>query len=56
MLGKYSRDEGLITLEEGIRKLTSFPAENLGIKDRGLLKNGFYADIVVFDPNKIKDT
>ena len=55
VLGKYSRDEGLITLEEGIRKLTSFPAENLGIKDRGLLKNGFYADIVVFDPNKIKD-
>ena len=55
MLGKYSRDEGLISLEEGIRKLTSFPAENLGIKDRGLLKNGFYADIVVFDPNKIKD-
>lgn len=55
VLGKYSRDEGLISLEEGIRKLTSFPAENLGIKDRGLLKNGYYADIVIFDPNKIKD-
>ncbi|MFX1286456.1 MAG: amidohydrolase family protein [Promethearchaeota archaeon] len=55
LLGKYCRDEKLITLEEAIRKLTSLPAINLKITDRGLLKEDFYADIVIFDPNKIKD-
>ncbi len=55
VLGKFSRDEGLFPLEEGIRRLTSFPAQNLKLKKRGMLKRGFYADIVVFDPNEVRD-
>ena len=55
LLGKYVRDEGLIPLEEAIRRLTSFPASNLRIKDRGALSPGFFADIVVFDPKTIRD-
>jgi len=55
LLGKYVRDEGVIPLEEAIRKLTSLPAENLKIKRRGLLRPGYFADIVVFDPDSIKD-
>tara|TARA_B110000495_G_C23010613_1_gene597686 strand:- start:1053 stop:2123 length:1071 start_codon:yes stop_codon:yes gene_type:complete len=55
VIGKYSRDEGLISLEEGIRKLTGFPAQNLGLKDRGLLKEKFYADVVIFDPDTVGD-
>ncbi len=54
-LGKYVRDEKIITLEEAIRKLSHLPAENLKIDKRGLLKAGYYADIVVFDPQKIQD-
>ena len=42
-------------MEEAIRRLTGFPADNLGIKNRGYLKSGFFADIVVFDPDKIQD-
>lgn len=56
ILGKYVRDEEVLILERAIRKMTSFPAQKLGIKDRGLLKKGYKADIVVFDPNKINDT
>ena len=55
LLGKYIRDEKLISLEEAVRRLTSFPAQNLKIKKRGMLKQGYYADVVVFDPMKIKD-
>lgn len=55
LLGKYVRDEGVITLHEGIRRLTSFPAANLKIRNRGLLKVDNYADIVVFNPDNIKD-
>jgi N-acyl-D-amino-acid deacylase len=55
LLGKYVRDEQVITLEEAIRKLTSLPASNLKIQNRGLLKPGFYADIAIFDPQKIQD-
>ena len=47
VLGKYVRDEKLISMEEAIRRLTGFPADNLGIKNRGYLKPGFYADVVV---------
>ena len=54
-LGRYVRDEKLVPLEEGIRRLTSLPAENLGIKERGRLSEGFYADVVVFDPATIQD-
>ncbi len=55
VLGKYVRDEKVIPLEEAIRKLTSLPASNLKIKKRGSLTPGFYADVVVFDPNTIQD-
>jgi N-acyl-D-amino-acid deacylase len=55
VLGKYVREEKLMTLEEAIRKLTSLPAENLKIQKRGLLKVGYYADIAVFDADSISD-
>ncbi len=55
MLGKYVRDEKVIPLQEAIRKLTSLPAKNLSIRDRGALKVGYFADIAVFDPASIQD-
>ncbi|UOY06596.1 D-aminoacylase [Muricauda sp. SCSIO 64092] len=55
VLGKFARDEGVISLEEGIRKLTSLPADNLKLQKRGRLGIGNYADIVVFDPEKVTD-
>ena len=55
VLGKYVRDEKLITMEEAIRRLTGFPADNLGIENRGYLRPGFFADVVVFDPELIED-
>lgn len=55
LLGRYVRDEKLAPLEEAIRRMTSFPAENLKIKERGALKAGNFADIAVFDPAKIQD-
>jgi N-acyl-D-amino-acid deacylase len=55
VLGEFARDRGVITLEEGIRRLTSFPAQNLKIQRRGLLQPGYFADLVVFDPVKVKD-
>ncbi len=54
-LGKYVRDEGLMPLEEAIRRLTGLPAANLRLTERGLLKEGYCADIVVFDPVTIQD-
>jgi N-acyl-D-amino-acid deacylase len=54
-LGKYVRDEKAATLEDAIRRLTSLPAGNLKLKRRGMLKTGYYADMVVFDPTKIRD-
>ncbi len=56
ILGEYVRELGLLRLEEAIRKATSFPAQRLGIRDRGLLREGFYADVVVFDPDRVIDT
>ncbi len=55
LLGHYVRDEKLITLQEAIRKLTSLPAGNLALHERGLLKKGYFADVVVFDPKTIQD-
>ncbi|UCC25200.1 MAG: D-aminoacylase [Gemmatimonadales bacterium] len=55
LLGRYVRDEGLISLEEAVRRLTSFPAENLGIRRRGRLAPGYHADVVVFDSGSIRD-
>lgn len=54
-LGKYVRDEQVISLQEAIRRITSFSAENLSIEDRGALKEGFFADIAIFDPDTIQD-
>ena len=55
LLGKYVRDEKVISLEEAIYKLSGFPASNLKIKNRGTLKVNNYADVVVFDPKSIQD-
>jgi len=55
VLGKYVREEKLITLQEAIRKLAALPAQNLKIDRRGELKTGFYADVVVFDADTIQD-
>lgn len=55
LLAKYVRDEKVMSLEEAIRRLTSLPASNLKIKDRGAIQVGYYADIVIFDPAKIQD-
>jgi N-acyl-D-amino-acid deacylase len=55
LLGKYVRDEKRVTLEEAIRRLSGLPAANLGLDRRGLLKEGMFADVVVFDPATIAD-
>ncbi|RMG21225.1 MAG: D-aminoacylase [Bacteroidetes bacterium] len=55
LLGKYVRDEQVIPLEEAIRKLAALPAQNLQLQKRGMLRPGYYADIVVFDPATIQD-
>ncbi len=55
LLGKYVRDEKVISLQEAIRRLTSLPAGNLGLDRRGSLKKGYFADVVIFDPNTIAD-
>ncbi|TVR18701.1 MAG: D-aminoacylase [Balneolaceae bacterium] len=55
LLGKYVRDHQLISLEEAIFRLTGLPAENLKLQKRGFLRVGYYADIVVFDPETIQD-
>jgi len=55
VLATYVRERHLLTLSEAIRKMTSLPAHNLGIDDRGILKQGFAADLVLFDPASIQD-
>ena len=55
LLGKYVREEKVIPLEEAIKRLTSMPAENLRIRERGKLEKGYFADVVIFDPEKIQD-
>ena len=55
VLGRYVRDEKLTTLEDAIRRLTSHPASVLGLRERGSLEEGYFADVVVFDPAKIQD-
>jgi len=54
-LGKYVRDEKATTLQDAVRRVTSQPATNLGIRNRGWLAPGYYGDVVVFDPAKIHD-
>jgi N-acyl-D-amino-acid deacylase len=55
VLGKYVREMGVITLEEAIRKMTALPARTFGLRDRGLVREGFWADLVIFDPAKVGD-
>jgi N-acyl-D-aspartate/D-glutamate deacylase len=55
LLGRYVREERLVSLEEAVRRLTSLPASNLGIRERGALRVGYYADLAIFDPATIAD-
>jgi N-acyl-D-amino-acid deacylase len=55
VLGKYVRDEKVLSLEEAIRRMTSLPARKFGLQNRGLLVEGYIADLVVFDPATVKD-
>jgi N-acyl-D-amino-acid deacylase len=55
LLGKYVRDERVLSLEEAVRRLTSLPAENLKLDRRGRLKADYFADVVVFDPARVRD-
>ena len=55
ILGRYVRDEHVLTLEEAIRKMTSLAANRVHLADRGIIKPGFFADLVVFDPENIHD-
>jgi N-acyl-D-amino-acid deacylase len=55
LLGRYVRDERVIPVEEAVRRLTSLPATNLRLERRGLLEPGYFADVVVFDPERIQD-
>jgi N-acyl-D-amino-acid deacylase len=56
ILGHYVRDEGVLTLEDAVRKMTSLPAQVLGLADRGQVRQGFVADLAVFDPDQIAET
>jgi N-acyl-D-aspartate/D-glutamate deacylase len=56
VLGHYVRDEGVLQLEDAVRKMTSLPAQILGLQDRGQLREGFAADVVVFDPAEVAGT
>jgi N-acyl-D-amino-acid deacylase len=55
LLAKYVREEKILSLQEAIRKLSALPSQNLRVDRRGMLKKGFFADVVVFDPQKIQD-
>ena len=56
VLGHYARDVGLFPLEEAVRKMTSLTAAQFGLANRGLVREGYAADLVLFDPAHIKDT
>jgi N-acyl-D-amino-acid deacylase len=55
VLGHYVRDEGVLTLPDAIRRMTSLPAATLGLAGRGRLAPGYFADVVVFDPATVAD-
>jgi len=55
VLGRYSRDENLLTLPEAIHKMTQMPAQRFGLSDRGLIREDYFADLVLFDPHRIND-
>ena len=56
VLGHYVREEGVLTLEDAVRKMTSLPAQILGIPDRGQVRPGFVADLAIFDPDQVAET
>lgn len=56
VLGKYVREENIISLEEAVRKMTALPAASFGLADRGVIKEGLAADVVLFDPATVRDT
>jgi N-acyl-D-amino-acid deacylase len=56
VLGKYTREEGLLTLEDAVRRMTSLPAKKFQLGDRGVVREGAWADLVVFDPAEVADT
>ena len=56
VLGRYVREEGVLTLENAIRKMTSLPTQKLKLRDRGLIREGMCADITIFDPKSVIDT
>jgi N-acyl-D-aspartate/D-glutamate deacylase len=56
VLGRYTREEGRLTLEDAVRKMTSLPAERFGLAGRGRIEPGAFADLVLFDPSRVADT
>ncbi len=52
-MGKYVREDRILTMEEAVRKMTSLPARFLGLQDRGIVREGFWADLVVFNPDTV---
>ncbi len=56
VLGRYAREKKLLSIEEAVRKMTALTAGVLGLKDRGAVKEGYKADIVIFNPDSVKDT
>jgi N-acyl-D-aspartate/D-glutamate deacylase len=54
-LGKYVREDRVLTLQDAIRRITSLPAQKLGLRDRGLIRQAFHVDIVMFDPETVSD-
>jgi dihydroorotase/N-acyl-D-amino-acid deacylase len=55
ILGKYVRDEHLLSLEQAVHKMTGMPAQRVGLRERGLLREGYYADLTIFDPKRVID-
>ncbi|EGO63345.1 N-acyl-D-amino-acid deacylase family protein [Acetonema longum] len=55
LLGRYVREKKVLSLEEAIRKMTSLPAQRLGLNSRGLIQEGYYADVVIFNPDTVED-
>ena len=55
VFAEYVRNRGVLTLEDAVRRMTSLPARTFGMRDRGLVREGFAADLVLFDPSRVAD-